>query len=108
MDQVEVEVVEAKLVERLAESVEGVFVAVVGVPELGADKDLFAGSASLVHPSTDSIATSLLVGIAGSRVDVAVAGIEGSSDGILSLLTVGSLVDTEGNLGNGVAVVEGN
>lgn len=108
VDQVEVEVVKAKLVERGAEGVEGGLVAVVGIPELGADEDLLAGGASLLQPGADGVAASLLVGVAGGRVDVAVASIEGGSDGILGLLAVGGLVDTEGDLGDFVAVVEGD
>lgn len=106
VDQVQVEVVKTKLLEGEAESVEGGLVAVVGVPELGADVDLLTGSASLLEPAADSTTASLLVGVAGSGVDVTVAGVKGGSDGILSLLAVGGLVDTEGDLGDLVAVVE--
>lgn len=35
-----------------------------------------------------------------------IAGLEGRGDGIFGLLAVGSLVNAEGNLGDGVAVVQ--
>lgn len=106
VDQVEVEVVKAGLVEGVAESLEGGLVAVVGIPELGADEDLLSGGAGALQPGADGTTASLLVGVTGSRVDVTVAGVEGGGDGILSLLAVGGLVDTQGDLGDHVAIVE--
>lgn len=106
VDEVEVEVVELELLKGVAEGVEGSFVAVVSIPELGGDEDLATGSASLLEPLLQGAAASLLVGVSGCRVDVAVSGIEGGDDSLLSLLAVGGLVDTEGNLGNLVAVVK--
>lgn len=106
VDQVEVEVVKTELVEGRAKGVEGSLVAVVGIPELRADVDLLTGSVGFLHPGADGTSASLLVGITGSGVDMAVAGVKSGSDGILSLLAVGSLVDTEGDLRDGGAVVQ--
>lgn len=106
VDQVEVEVVKTELVEGGAEGVEGSLVAVVGVPELGADEYILAGGAGLLEPGADGATASLLIGITSGGVDVAVAGVKGSGDSVLSLLAVGGLVDTEGDGGDGVAVVE--
>lgn len=78
----------------------------VGVPELGADKDLLTGSASLLKPAADSTATGLLVSVASGRVDVTVARVKCSSDGILGLLAIRGLVDSESNLRDVVAIVE--
>lgn len=106
VDQIQVKVVEAELVQRVAKSVEGSFVAVISIPELGADENILTRGAGLLEPGADSTTTSLLVGISSSRVDVAVASLEGSSDSVLSLLAVRSLVYTKSNLGNRVAVVQ--
>lgn len=106
MDKVEVEVLELELLEGVAESLEGSLVAVVSVPKLGSDENLGSGGVGLLEPLLQGTAASLLVGISGGGVNVTVAGVESGDDGVLSLLAVGSLVDTKSNLGDFVAVVE--
>lgn len=105
MDQVKVKVIKAKLVQRGAKGIKRGLVAMVRVPEFGADEDVLTRGASLLKPAANSTTTSLLVGISGSGIDVTVAGVKGSSDGILGLLAIGRLVDTEGHLRDGVAIV---
>lgn len=106
VNQVQVEIVQTELLQRGAEGIEGGLVTVVSIPQLGADVDILTGSAGLLKPSADGTTASLLVGISGSRVNVAVAGIQSGGDGILSLLAVGGLVNTQGDLGDGVTVVQ--
>ena len=92
VDEVEVKVVQTKLVQRVDEGVEGSLETMVGIPDLRADIDLLTGSASLLQPAADSTTAGLLVGITSGGVNVTVAGVKGGSNGLLSLLAVGGLV----------------
>lgn len=105
MEEVEVEVLKAELLERVDKSIEGRFVTVVGVPQLGCDEDVATGSAGTVAPGLDSATASLLVHVPSGRVDVTVACVKRGEDGVFGLLAVGCLVHTKSDLRNFVAIV---
>lgn len=83
VNQPEIDVVDAELGERVVEGV--VHALVVGVVELGGDPDLVARHTGRL----DALADFGLVPVRGGRVDVAVAGVKGGSDGGRDLVRLG-------------------
>ena len=103
MDQVEVEVVEAEALQRGVERLRGVLLARVLHPQLGGDEQLLAGDAAGGDGATDGS----LVAVGGGGVEVAVAGRQGVSDGLLGLVSW-DLEDAEAEDRHLDAIVEGD
>lgn len=106
VDEVEVEVVEAELGERVVEGSldEGGLVGIV--PELGCDEELVAlddGGDDLLERGADLV----LVLVDLGQVQVTVASLDGNLDGVLDLSGLGE-PRAETDLGDLVAVVEGD
>src|SRR5699024_10576630 len=102
VDEVEVDVVEAELLEALAERTLGLLGPVAIVPQLGRDEELITGDAGL----RDGAAHALLIAVDSGGVDVAVADFEGIGDDALGLVRV-DLEHAEAQLRDRLAVVEG-
>ena len=101
MDQEQVDVVEAELLERAGERLAGVVGAVVAVVELAGDEHLAAVDAG----GADRLADAPLVAVHLGGVDVAVADLEGRRHGLGGVLGR-DLEDAEAELRDRVAVVE--
>ena len=78
VDQVEVDVLHLQTLEALVAGALGLLVAVVVVPALGREEDLAAVEPGWRGPP----ARPRLVAVGGGGVDVAVAGLEGTGDGL--------------------------
>jgi hypothetical protein len=103
VDQVQVEVVEAKAGQRLLEGSLGAVLAAVLDPQLGGDKQLLARDAAGGDGPADGLL--VLVGLGG--VEVAVADGEGVGDGLLGLVGR-DLEDAEPEDWHLDAIVEGD
>src|SRR5699024_7810509 len=95
-------VVEAELLEALAERTLGLLGSVAIVPQLGGDEELVTGDAGL----RDGAAHALLIAVDSGGVDVAVADFAGVGDDAFGVVQ-GDLEDAEGQLSDRLAVVEG-
>lgn len=103
VDQVEVDVIEAQLVERGVEGAQRRVVALVVVPHLRGDEQVLTGDPG----RGQGAAGALLVPVGGRRVDRAVAGLEGGRHGRRRLV-VRHLPDAEAQLRHPHAVVQGD
>ncbi len=101
VDQVEVDVVQAELLQRRVEGAQRGVVPLVAVPELGGDEEFLAGEPG----GGDGLAGALLVAVDRRCVDAAVPGLQCRRDGRLGLV-VRHLPDAEAQLGHLDAVVE--
>ena len=102
--QVEVDLLEAELVEALGDRGTRLVAVVAVVPELGGDVELVARDAAASHCAADS----LLVAVARRRVDHAIADLEGVLDRPLALAVIADLEHAETELGHLDTVVEGD
>lgn len=102
MDQVQVEVVGAELLQRRVKVGLDVLGAVRVVPQLGRDEDVLAGNAGVLDARSDLI----LVAVNEGSIDMLVASLEGLCDGLLDLSRLG-LPGAEAELGDLDAVVTG-
>ena len=80
--QVQVQVVEAELAQRLAQRVERRFVAVICIPQLSRNEHILPRGARLLKPPTQGPPACLLIRIPGRRVDVPVSGSNGMVHGL--------------------------
>ena len=99
MDEVEVHVVQAQLLQRLVEGCGRISLAVI--PQLRGDEQLLARDAGLGNRA----AHAFLVSVDGSGIDVAVAHLEGLEDQLFGLVGV-YLEDAEAELRDGVSIVQ--
>lgn len=77
MHEVQVQVLEPELLERLGQGrFDGVGVTVVVIPQLARHPDVFALQAGLIDSIGDSFPDGNLVAVGGGGVDVAVAGLD--------------------------------
>src|SRR5690606_31150249 len=97
--EVQVDAVEAELLEALLDGAVGVTVAVV--PQFGGDEELVAGDGGCGQCSADAF----LVAVDGCGVDVPVAELEGVADDALGFGRV-DFEHPEAELGDDLAVVE--
>ena len=102
MDQVEVKVVEAEVLQGAVQRRFGGLITGVLHPQLGGDEQLFAGDAA----PGDGRAHGLFVHVGGGRVDQPVTGCDGVQDGLFTLGRVGHLKDAEALQGHDHAVVQ--
>lgn len=96
VEQVHVNVVDLELLERVLEGLGSSLV--VSIPKLGGDEDVLSGDTRLLGPCLDGTSDGLLVGVAGSSINVAVSGLEGCDDSVLGGAVVWCLVNTESDL----------
>ena len=101
MNQVQVNVVGAQLLQGSLERLERALVALVGVPQLGGEEDVLASHVGV----SDSAAHARLVAVNSGGVDVAVAGLQGGGHDLLGDLVL-NLPHAVAQLRNGSAVVE--
>src|SRR5690606_9692925 len=101
VDQVQVDVVGAELLEAGVERLERLVVALVGVPQLRGEEDVLARDVRV----GDGLADLALVAVCGSGVDAAVAGLERGGDGCHRLVGA-DLEDAETDLRHRYAVVQ--
>ena len=95
MDQVQVDIVDAETSEAGVERLQRRLVALIGVPQLGGEKDVFAGDSRV----RDATAHPFLVAVCGGGVDVPVARlVQGEPDGVFGLVVV-RLPDSQAELG---------
>ena len=106
VDKIEIEVVEAELSQAVIESCWYVLWAVLRVPELGCDKDVFALETGdlATEGLLQSFRDLLLVTIDLRKVEVAVTGLEGFEDGSANLARL-SLPGTKAQLAAGMQSV---
>ena len=101
VNQVQVNVVGAQLLQRSVERLEGVLVALVGVPQLGGEEDILTSHVG----GGDGTAHARLVAVDGGGVDVAVAGLKGGAHDLLSDLVL-NLPHTVAQLRDSSTVIE--
>ena len=101
MNQVQVNVVGVQLLQGSVERLEGVLVALVGVPQLGGEEDVLTSHVG----GGDGAAHARLVAVDGGGVDVAVAGFQGGAHDLLGNLVL-NLPHAVAQLGDATAVVE--
>ena len=101
VNQVQVNVVGAQLLKGRLERLKSALVALVGVPQLGGEEDVFASHAGV----SDSAAYARLVAVNSGGVDVAVADLQGGAHNLLRDLVL-NLPHAVAQLRNGSAVVE--
>lgn len=105
MDEVEVEVLEVKLLERVLVCLCYVLGLVGVVPELRGDEEVLTLGEAVLEDLVECLADLLLVLVDASQVEVAVASLDGVDDGLLDLAGLRE-PRTEADLGDRVAVVE--
>ena len=101
MNQVQVNVVGAQLLQGSLEGLESALVTLVRVPQLGGEEDIFASHVGV----SDSAAHPRLVAVDSGGVDMAVAGFQGGAYNLLGDLVL-NLPHAVAQLRNGSAVVE--
>ena len=101
MNQVQVNVVGAQLLQGRLERLKSALVALVGVPQLGGEEDILTSHVGV----SDSAAHARLVAVNSGGVDVAVAGLQGGAHNLLGDLVL-NLPHAVAQLRNGSAVVE--
>ena len=101
VNEVEVDVLGTELLQAALECTQRIVIALIGIPEFGGDEDVLAVEAG----RADAFADTLFVVVAGSRIDMTIAGgdrrAHGGSGNILRRLP-----DAEADLRNGMSVME--
>jgi len=80
VDQIEVDVVESELLQRLSQSRLHLGLSVVVQPELGDDEELLSLHSLLLHVGRKSLSDLLLIAVARSCVDMAISCVEGGAN----------------------------
>ena len=101
VNQVQVNVVGAQLLQGRLERLKSALVALIGVPQLGGEEDVLTSHAGV----SDSAAYARLVAVNSGGVDVAVADLQGGGHDLLGDLVL-NLPHAVAQLRNGSAVVE--
>ena len=101
MNQVQVNVVGAQLLQGRLKRLKSALVALIGVPQLSGEEDILTSHVGV----SDSAAYACLISVDSGGVDVAVAGLQGGAHNLLSDLVL-NLPHAVAQLRNGSAVVE--
>ena len=101
VDEIEIDIIELQTCQALVEGAQGAVVAVTVVPDLRGDEEFLA----LNGCRLDGCSHAFLVAVDGSRIDGAVARLDGLADGSLGFL-VGDPPDAVAELRHGVSIVQ--